>query len=193
MKRIAPFLIISSAIVTITETNVIRGINFVTQCPPQWSKYQNEKCFKIYARGTVDLLNHDQAETACENMGTTLASVTTDEERTFLKSLLLRDTRTEWSETGLMSLWIGFRRKFNNVFWYDLNTNTRLLYTDSRVSLNKLYGTDRGADCAYLVTDYEQTLNATDINFAGIAMDKCSELKGYVCQVFPQQQIKIIN
>ena len=151
------------------------------RCPPGWSRFKNEKCFKIVT--TEPLVNHDAAQLACEALGSTLASVTSESERTFLRSLLLRDAA---DETGLKSLWIGLRRKFNSLFWYDLTQDNfdsvpgQAVNPVWALALNSILP---GADCGSLDTDAVTMANAT-ANFARLAMADCLALKGYVCQKF---------
>lgn len=157
------------------------------RCPPGWSRFKNEKCFKISPE-TESAVSHDEAEAGCELLGSTLASVNSEGERTFLESLLLRDTT---DETMLRSLWIGLRRKFGKMFWYDLtegnfssltatlDTADRLPWSSSAPSMSLI----SGYDCGLLTTDGDTMVNGTE-NFGRINFASCDELKGFVCQKF---------
>lgn len=133
-------------------------------------------------------MNHDGAQAACELLGSTLASVNSEAERTFLESLLLRDTT---DETTLRSLWIGLRRKFGKMFWYDLtegnfasltatlDTPDRLPWSPSAASMSLV----SGHDCGLLMTDGDTMVNKTE-NFGRITFASCDQLEGFVCQKF---------
>ncbi|KAI1281944.1 hypothetical protein HDE_13241 [Halotydeus destructor] len=86
----------------------------VKRCPAGWYRYHNDKCFKFFAAQ----LSQDDAELSCQSQGSTLASLSSEAERHFLKSLVLKESG---DEATLDKLWLGLRRKANELYNFDLS------------------------------------------------------------------------
>lgn len=80
-------------------------------------------------------------------------------------------------ESTLTDVWIGLRRKANQMFWYDLSafTSEGLPWASGEPVL-----TD-GHDCGIISSSYETLVNAT-ADFCRLKMTDCSLPKGFICQ-----------
>jgi len=141
----------------------------VKRCPSGWYRYHNEKCYKFFP----DQLNQAEAELACQSVGSTLASLSSDQERQFIKSLVLKETE---DETLLDNLWIGLRRKVGIEYNFDLSP---VVGSVARVSSGQ---PEEGAfNCASLACDVATATNATG-DFCAVQFIDCSDRHTYACQ-----------
>jgi len=143
---------------------------YVKRCPLGWNRLRNEKCFKLF----TNLTTHALAEAACNNVGSTLASITSVGEKNFIQSLILKEVELE---TDLISLWTGLRKKANQFFWFDLTPFNQegIPFAPGEPS------NAAGNDCGYVATDYTTLVNATT-EFSHLKMTDCNQLKGFLCQ-----------
>jgi len=140
----------------------------VKRCPAGWYRFENAKCFKH----VPDLLTQADAEIACQALGSTLASIHNEAERTFIKSLVLKEST---DETTLGKVWIGLRRKANEFYNFDLSP------VSSTLSWFEGHPEAGLGHCATLACDYATSVNSTG-NFCKVHLNDCNEGHSYVCQ-----------
>jgi len=142
----------------------------VKRCPVGWYRFENEKCFRYFP----DLVTQADAEVACQALGSTLASLHAEQEHAFLKSMVLKETV---DETTLAKVWIGLRKKANELYNFDLTPVSATLpwYEGHPAGVN-VTGT-----CATLACDHDTSINNTP-NFCKVFLTDCNGGHAYVCQ-----------
>ena len=140
------------------------------RCPLGWSRLKNEKCFKLFANAST----HAEAELSCKEHGSTLASLANEGERTYVQSLILKEVE---DESTLTDLWVGLRRKANQLFWFDLTA----LQPEGLPWATNEPSTAVGDDCGIIASSYETLVNAT-ADFVRLRLTTCSQQRGFICQ-----------
>lgn len=112
------------------------------------------------------------AEVACQTLGSTLASIHSEQEHQFIKSLVLKETA---DETLLDKIWLGLKKKANQMYNFDLTPVSATLQWHSGHSAAAV-----GA-CGALACDYTTSVNDT-ANFCKALLVDCNEGHAYVCQ-----------
>ena len=131
-------------------------------------------------------MTHDAAEAACQTLGSNLATIGSEAERRFIRSLVLKETV---DETTLTSLWIGLRKKSSFFLWSDLSD-----YDDAGLNQSGLWAAGQPKTdflneaglaqvnyCAVIQSD-AVTLSNNTVDFCKVSMNNCAEVKGFICQ-----------
>jgi hypothetical protein len=151
---------------------------YVKRCPIGWYRYKQEKCFKMYTDAPQ---SQAEAEATCQATGATLASVQSENERQFLKSLALKDMEEE----AATRVWIGLKRKANLWYWFDLSPVQTLTWFEGHPT-----SAPAESKCVSLAMD-QTTLVNNSANFGKFFADDCTSPLGFVCQKYILDHCKI--
>lgn len=84
-----------------------------SSCPDGWVMFQNRKCFKLF----VDLKSQKRAQSSCESVDSGLATINSEDERTFLRDYLTKEVSVETYPYA----WLAGHQRDGVGYWFDLS------------------------------------------------------------------------